>query len=147
MSNSNLNSGNNSNNNNINNNNLNNEQNKLDEVIKSYLLSHGYHIAVNAMQSQQHQQQHTSSHSLHSLNNSHNLNSSLNIQNSMSINDITTLIVGLSSKEAKEQIKCEDFKIFYEWVLNSIDMIKNELIAVSFPIFVHRFFIYLFIYI
>ena len=99
--------------------------NKIEEVIKSYLLSHGYQSTANIMEQEIKKQQQASS-------------SSSSSSTSSVTNDITSLVLELCSKDMKEQIKFEDYQLFHEWVITSIDVIKHELLAVRFPIFVLR---------
>jgi transcription initiation factor TFIID subunit 5 len=93
---------------------------KLDDAIKSYLLKNGYPQTANTMESE--------------MRRSGGSSGAGGI-----LGEVPSFLLELYSKEMKEHVKFEDYKLLHEWIASSIDLMKPELLAIDFPIFVHSY--------
>jgi hypothetical protein len=96
---------------------------KLDDAIKSYLMKNGYQQAASMMDAEMRRQmQHGGGDN----------------RSQPTIGEIPSFLLELYSREAKENVKFEDYKLLHEWIACSIDIVKPELLAINFPFFVLR---------
>lgn len=99
---------------------------KVDDAIKTYLLRKGYHQAANALESEMKKSLHDSS-------------SSSSRSSSLVLGEIPSFLLDIYSREVKEHVTFDDYKLLHEWIANSLDVVKPELLAINFPIFVHTY--------
>jgi hypothetical protein len=99
---------------------------KLDDAIKSYLMKNGYQQAASMMDSEMRRAA-----VIAAQQGGDNRPQSI-------IGEIPSFLLELYSREAKEIVKLEDYKLLHEWIASSIDITKPELLAINFPFFVHR---------
>jgi transcription initiation factor TFIID subunit 5 len=103
---------------------------KLDDAIKSYLLKNGYQHTANTMEAEMNKKA--------SAGGGNGTTTSTGGGGGI-LGEIPSFLLELYSKEMKEHVKLEDYKLLHEWIASSIDLMKPELLAIDFPIFVHSY--------
>jgi hypothetical protein len=109
---------------------------RYDEVIKQYLIKGGYQQAALAFEAEKRER----GGGERERERKREEKESQNQSSTTGGGDIPSLLLDFYSKEAKEQVKLEDYKLFHEWVSSSLDVVKPDLLAVCFPIMTNRLF-------